>query len=72
MNPRDEQQFSIPNISETDNDIREILQDAKSVEFNNVVRSTGANRQQIIDNAKKTELTPIEEYDLSKGQTLTN
>jgi len=48
------------------------LQDAKSIEFNNVVRSTGANRQRIIDNAKKTELTPIEEYDLSKGQTLTN
>ena len=37
-----------------------------------MVRSTGANRDRIVENTKTVNLDPIEEYDLSKGQNLTN
>lgn len=62
-----EGEYEIPSISSTQNDVREILDDIKTVSFNNQVKHSEKNRTRIVKNAQNVVLDGVEDYDTNKG-----
>lgn len=66
-----EEEYHVPKISSTDDDINEIFQEFQSIKFQNEVSFNGQNRTRIANNSDAIQLEKITEYDLSKGEPLT-
>lgn len=72
INENNENEYSIPKMSSTDDDIMEIFKDLQTIKFTNSVGNSGENRARIIENSKTVQLETIEEYNPNKGEPLVN
>ncbi|RNA38909.1 hypothetical protein BpHYR1_038624 [Brachionus plicatilis] len=62
--------YNKPKMSSTDGDIIEIFQEFQELNYKYEISSNGVNRSSIIENTKKIRIDTIEEYDLTKGEPL--
>ncbi|RNA28431.1 hypothetical protein BpHYR1_011081 [Brachionus plicatilis] len=62
--------YKILKMSSTDEDIIEIFQEFQELNYKYEISSNGVNRSRIIKNTKKIRINTIEEYDLTKGEPL--